>query len=76
MEARKKQFEAQKAARAVKNRNLIFGGIKACLDKKEDEFIHEKIHKKVSTATAKLEDKTLISYLAASFTEKQETFMI
>lgn len=44
MEARKKQFEAQKAARAVKNRNLIFGGIKACLEKKEDELIHEKIN--------------------------------
>jgi hypothetical protein len=44
LEARKKQFEAQKAARAVKNRNLIFAGIKACLEKKEDELIHEKIN--------------------------------
>ena len=60
----------------MRNRNAIFGGIKVCLDKKEDEFIHEKISKKVSTATARLEDKTLVSYLAASFTEKQETFML
>lgn len=39
-------------------------------------MIHDRIQKKVHTATARLEDKTLVSYLAACFTDRNDTFML
>jgi len=46
---------------------LIFAGIKACLDKKDDEIMHEKIKEKVEVVKRKIEEKTLFSYLANCF---------
>lgn len=54
---------------------MIFSGIKACLDKKDDEMIHDKLNLKVSIVKEKLEERTLFSYLSNCYTSKQETFM-
>ncbi len=48
LEAKRKQLEAQKAARVFKNRNSLFTQIKQVISKKENENVNDKIKVPVS----------------------------